>query len=219
MKCYYHPTVDSVQSCSVCRKLLCQACAHSIKGKTYCQDCLVAGTELAALAASTRIATYSPARAALFALVPGIGAVYNRQYAKALVHFAIFASLIIIAGEAGLEIFGFAAFAFYIFTIMDAYRSAQVMVRKQVAQGEVIQEEFEKITTPLWGGILVILGILFFLNNLGFNSFRFIAQFWPLIFVAIGIYLIFDYCFKPSPPAPPPGPAVQPPPVAKEDDR
>src|SRR5690606_27642761 len=67
---------------------------------------------------------HSPARAALCALVMGLGAVYNREYTKAVVHFAIFAGLVTLADSVG-EFFGFAAFVFYLFTIMDAYRSAE----------------------------------------------------------------------------------------------
>ena len=51
-----------------------------------------------------------PRRAALCAIIPGIGAVYNREYVKAVVHFSVFAGLTLIA-EA-VELFGLAAFSF-----------------------------------------------------------------------------------------------------------
>ncbi|MFB3902940.1 MAG: LiaI-LiaF-like domain-containing protein [Acidobacteriota bacterium] len=193
MRCYYHADVESIHTCSTCRKFLCAACAHSIKGKIFCQDCLVAGAELAGIAVTPRLATYSPARAALFAIIPGIGAVYNRQYVKAVLHFAIFAGLSIIAGS-GPDIFGVAAFAFYIFTIIDAYRSAQVILRNVVADPRMLEEESEDINVPIWGGVLVLLGVLFFLNNLGVFSLAEMTRFlWPLFFVGLGIYLVVDY--------------------------
>jgi len=192
MKCYYHPNVESTQSCSACRKYLCAACAHSIKGKAYCQDCLVAGADLAALAVTPRLANFSPARAALFALVPGIGAVYNRQYVKAVLHFAIFAGLTIIA-DSGPGIFGVAAFAFYVFTIIDAYRSAQVILRNVVLNQQMLEEKAEDINIPVWGGVLVLLGVLFFLNNLGVFSLSEMTRFlWPLFFVGLGVYLVAE---------------------------
>lgn len=206
MKCYYHPTVDSAAACSVCRKFLCATCSHTIKGKIYCQDCLVAGAELAGIATSPRIATFSPGRAALFAVVPGIGAVYNREYVKALIHFAVFAALWMVA-DRGPGIFVLAVISFWIYTIIDAYRSAQVILRLQVTQPEAPEREPEGINAPVWGATLVLLGILFFLNNLGLDGFRAIERFWPLIFVALGIYLILDYYVSPKktslPSAPP----------------
>jgi len=153
----------------------------------------VAGAELAAIAASPQLATYTPGRAALFAIVPGIGAVYNRQYVKAVLHFAIFAGLSIIASE-GPGVFGVAALAFYIFTIIDAYRSAQSILRNVVTNPRILDEESDDINVPVWGGVLVLLGILFFLNNLGVFSLSEMTRFlWPLFFIALGVYLVVDY--------------------------
>jgi len=153
----------------------------------------VAGAELAGIAVTPRLATYSPGRAALFAIIPGIGAVYNRQYVKAVLHFAIFAGLSIIANN-GPGVFGVAAFAFYIFTIIDAYRSAQAILRNIVANPRLLEEESEDINVPVWGGVLVLLGVLFFLNNLGVFSLAEMTEFlWPLFFVGLGVYLVVDY--------------------------
>lgn len=211
MRCYYHSDVESIHACSTCRKFLCAACAHSIKGKIFCQDCLVAGAELAGIAATPRLATYSPGRAALFAIIPGIGAVYNRQYVKAVLHFAIFAGLSIIASN-GPDVFGVAAFAFYIFTIIDAYRSAQSILRNIVLNPRLLEEESEDINVPVWGGVLVLLGILFFLNNLGVFSLAEMTRFlWPLFFVGLGVYLVVDYYLAGR--RRPQGTELQPPPV------
>lgn len=197
MKCHYHPALESVSECSVCRKSLCGSCAHTIKGRVYCQDCLVAGAELAEIAASPSMATYSPRRAALFALVPGIGAVYNRQYTKALVHFSVLASLMIMGSEVGFA-FTLGAIAFYVFTMIDAYRSAQAILRQRLAHPTAAEEDSERIHAPVWGAVLILFGVLFFLNNLGAVSFRALAKFWPLTLVALGVYLILDYVAAPK---------------------
>lgn len=40
MKCAYHPTKPSVETCSVCRKALCEECAgQKIEGKVVCSRC------------------------------------------------------------------------------------------------------------------------------------------------------------------------------------
>jgi len=42
----------------------------------------------------------------------------------------------------------------------------------------------------LWGAILIIIGVLFLLNNLGY-SIGGIGKWWPIILVLVGIRLIF----------------------------
>jgi hypothetical protein len=144
--------------------------------------------------------------------VPGIGAVYNRQYVKAVLHFSIFAGLIIVA-EHGPGVFPVAVFAFYIFTIIDAYRSAQNLLRKLVMHPHMVEEEEEGVNVPIWGGVLVLLGVIFFLNNLEVFSLRDMARFlWPFFFVGLGLYLVGDYFFsskKKRSSTPPPPPASQ----------
>jgi hypothetical protein len=132
----------------------------------------------------------SAGRAAFCAVIPGIGAVYNRDYVKGVVHFSIFAGLIVIAKEVGF-VFGLAAFAFYIFTIIDAYRSAEHLSRMRLQAPEA-QNGPAEINFPLWGGILVLMGVLFLLDNLGAIRLQSIVAFWPLIFIGIGLYLILQ---------------------------
>jgi hypothetical protein len=128
-----------------------------------------------------------PVRAALCGLIIGIGAVYNREYTKAVVHFAVFAGLVIIAESVG--VFGLAAFAFYVFTIIDAYRSAEAIAER----GEPNVDEKEGMNFPLWGGILILMGVLFLLDNLGAVSIRRAIEYWPLILIFLGVYLLLDY--------------------------
>lgn len=213
MKCHYHPGFDSTGTCSVCSRFLCDSCSHRVKGRVFCQDCLVRGAELAGLARSSEFANFSPARAAFFGLVPGIGAVYNRQYTKAVAHIGVFSALVVLADVAS-GIFSLAAFAFWVFTIVDAYRSAEAILRDRLAHPESAADaDSEKIRLPLWGSILILLGLLFFLDNLGAVDLEDALWFvWPLIFVGLGIYMISSYVLKgnsgqavrPAPPQPPP---------------
>jgi predicted membrane protein len=46
----------------------------------------------------------------------------------------------------------------------------------------------------LWGAIIVLVGILFLAHNLalfGFEFDEFIADFWPLVLIAVGVYMIY----------------------------
>ncbi len=156
----------------------------------------MAGAELASLATSPEIIRYSPGRASFLGLIPGLGAVYNRQYRKGLIHFSVFAGLVFLS-DPGPRFFALAAFAFYLFSIIDAHRSAKMLLRRQVTQLQ--KSEVEPMDTLVWGTILVLIGVLFLLDNLGIFSFRAMAEdFWPLILVALGLYLILDHFFGPS---------------------
>ena len=130
-----------------------------------------------------------PAMAAVAAVIPSIGAVYNREYVKAVVHFAVFSGLLIVAD--GARQFQMAAMVFYLFTIIDAYRSAEAIARRTPDPSE--PDSAEEINLPLWGGVLILMGIIFLLDSLAVIRIEAIAKLWPLIFIGLGIYLIFDY--------------------------
>jgi hypothetical protein len=134
--------------------------------------------------------THKPARAAICAIIPGVGAVYNREYVKAIVHFTIFAGLTIISES--VSVFGLAAFAFYVFTIIDAYRSAEVIAQTATTDPLTPPEEASGLNLLLWGGLLIGMGVLFLLDNLGAIHLRDAVQFWPVLLIGLGLYLIIN---------------------------
>ncbi len=123
-------------------------------------------------------------KAALCGIIPGVGAVYNLDYMKAVVHLAAFSGLCVFA-EAS-DMFGLFAFVFYVFTIFDAYRSALEPRKKR-------EFSSDQINMPLWGVVLIILGVVFLLDSLDAISLRSITRFWPLIIVFLGCYMVFQY--------------------------
>ena len=192
----FDPQQVAMKMCSVCSRSLKAAEAHSIKGRVYCSDCLINGAEIAQIANSAQLRNFRPGRAALFALIPGVGAVYNQQYIKAVQHFAIFAALINLAGREGILTLG--VVAFYIFTIIDAYRSAQTIVRKRLYQADSGESEAQ-VSLPLWGGGLILVGVFLFLDNLDVLRLRSVVDFvWPMVFVAVGAHWIWDFYRRPS---------------------
>jgi len=188
MKCSYHPTADSVQFCSTCSRPLCAECAHQIKTKVYCQDCLVRGAEWAAAVKDLRLPTDSPKRAAVCSLIPGMGAVYNNQYLKALTYFSVFAALVILADDVH-GVFGLGAFAFLVFTIFDSYRTAQVNARARLELANPSESTGEDRAVVAWGILLIVVGVLFLLQNI--IPYRFLNHLWPLVFILLGGYLVW----------------------------
>jgi len=63
MKCYVHPDVESVGTCTSCGRAICSECAIDVQGKLVCRDCL------AAREVTTR--KYDPNTAFLIELVGG----------------------------------------------------------------------------------------------------------------------------------------------------
>jgi hypothetical protein len=182
--------MESQEFCGACSRALCSECSHQIKGKIYCQDCLVRGAEWAAAVKDLRIPTDAPKRAAALSLIPGMGAVYNGDYQKAITQFAVFAALSIM-GDNIHGIFGFGAFVFLIFTMFDSYRTAEVKLRTRIEQPLEPQPPAKDRTVAAWGILLIGLGCIFLLKN--FIHFDFIGRLWPLVFIALGAYLVYRY--------------------------
>lgn len=189
MKCSYHPEVDSQNVCTTCKKNLCTACTHTIKGKAYCEDCLVHGAEWAHTIKDLRLPTDAPKRAALCALIPGLGAVYNSEYMKAITYFAVWAALAALGTRVS-GVFGFGAFVFLVFTMFDAYRSAEAILRNRLKSAQAEEEAPRQDRTFIaWGVFLIVLGVLFLLQNI--IPYYYLRDYWPLIFIFLGVYLVY----------------------------
>src|SRR5215204_3592471 len=137
MYCAYHAKNPAVVQCNQCARWLCPACDHRVRGFPFCQDCIVAGVELLRHHSSANPAHIlrrksSPFIATLLSFVPGLGAAYNGQTSKAIVHFAVFASFFQLAivtesVDFGLPLFVAGFFGAWLFSAVDAYRTAQLL--------------------------------------------------------------------------------------------
>jgi hypothetical protein len=91
MKCAVHPDADATAYCRNCGKALCPECTRSVQGMHYCEPCLAA---FVTQPSTPRRAPHSPVAAFFLGFIPGLGAVYNREYTKALIYVAIFVGLV-----------------------------------------------------------------------------------------------------------------------------
>ena len=138
MNCTVHTDVPAVAYCRTCGKALCATCKHDVRGVIYCEDCIATRLHDTMPAGATAVPPAmpmvaaiesgpNPAIAALLGFIPGVGAMYNGQFVKGLIHVAIFASLIWGADHAGngLDVFFGFGIAFWVFyMVFDAYRTA-----------------------------------------------------------------------------------------------
>jgi TM2 domain-containing membrane protein YozV len=125
MNCTYHPEVPSSAFCQFCGKPLCKDCVRNVGGSVFCETCLterLRGTGAGAATAPVFTGTPHPMLAALLGFIPGVGAMYNGQYAKAIAHVVIFAVLASLSDHAG--IFGILVAAWVFYQVFDAYQTA-----------------------------------------------------------------------------------------------
>jgi hypothetical protein len=126
-------------------------------------------------------------------LVPGLGAVYNRQNAKAFVHFILICGLLELAELTGLSLFAMGGAVFYIYSMVDAYRTAKA-IRQGMNPAEA-DERFRRFfleNMRTWAGILIALGIVFLSTDV-FPFFRppgTLIRLWPLLLIGLAAYLL-----------------------------
>ncbi len=196
--CAYHPKNPAVVQCNQCARRLCAGCDHRIRGFPFCQDCIVAGVELLrnqsqSTANPVSYRKSSPFVATLLSFVPGLGAAYNGQTAKALVHFAVFASFFQMAVLTGVHLFILGVLGSWLFAAVDACRTAQLM-----RAGFAPDTEEDVITRRLygnpfaWGATLIVIGTLFLLHTLLGVQLP-VQKLLPVALVVLGAYMLFDY--------------------------
>ncbi len=199
MNCAYHAGNVAVVNCNGCRNPLCPACDHRIKGFPFCQDCIVSGIELLRNRGNSSYVPLiktqtSPFVATVLSLIcPGLGAAYNGQTSKALVHFAAFVGFFQLAvSSRGMAIFVFGFLGMWLYAALDSWRSAQ-LIRSGITPIGAEDLIFKRISgnPKLWGIVLAVLGITFFLPIR--PLMRFIL---PALLIGLGAYLLRGFFFK-----------------------
>jgi TM2 domain-containing membrane protein YozV len=125
MNCNYHPEVPSSAFCQFCGKPLCKDCVRNVGGSVFCEACLTERLRGSGVGAPSPIFTGTPhpMLAALLGMIPGVGAMYNGQYAKAIAHVLIFAVLISLSDHTS-GVFGILVAAWVVYQVFDAYQTA-----------------------------------------------------------------------------------------------
>jgi len=189
MKCANHPEVDSIAYCGLCGRALCADCKRDVHGMLYCETCLATRLQTPIFGPQ---AGPSPGVGLALGFIPGVGAIYNGQIAKAMVQVLIFGSLIALSNKVGSPmdtIFGLGAAAFYFYMVIDSYQTA---LAKQF--GQPVPEWFGlgdmKMNAPIGAALLIGLGALFLLDNLGIPVFYHLGKYWPVLLIVIGVLLL-----------------------------
>lgn len=198
MKCAVHSEADATGYCRNCGKAMCAVCVRPVHDVLYCEDCLanVMGHTTSGMSAQAgppaSVRAGNPGVAFILGfLFPGLGAVYNGEYNKALIHIVVFATLIF-----GLSsnmddpmkaVLGIMLAGFIFYMAFDAMRTAQAQRTGQVSTDPLQTWGKERPLGPI---ILIVAGSLFLLNNFDLLPLWRIERFWPLALIAIGIIML-----------------------------
>lgn len=246
MNCANHPDAPAVAYCRTCGKPLCTTCVRDIRGVVYCEACLAAHLSATMPPPASSVVPPAveppkdmprPGVAAVLGFIPGVGAMYNGEFAKGFIHVLIFATLIWMTDNIG-GLFGLAIAAFVIYMPIEAYKTARaremglpppdplginnwfgsappnrgagvtasaapmapvtpidpnapVAPAPTVAPVEPVADDCRS-RVPVGAFIMIGLGVLFLLDEVGALHFDWIWRFWPLVLIAIGVRILMQ---------------------------
>jgi DUF4097 and DUF4098 domain-containing protein YvlB len=205
MNCLNHPETPATAFCRTCGKPLCDACKRQVQGTVFCAEHappVTATPPAPAPVAPPPVAdpNVSPGLAfALGLIVPGVGAIYNGQYAKGLVHAIIWGLLLSIttSGSAGnlLPLFIVLIVAWVFYMAIEAYQTA---LKRRTGQPV---DEFSSLVNlhargagfPGGAVVLIVLGVLLLLNTMDILPLDRILRYWPVLLILWGIAKLIDH--------------------------
>jgi len=205
MNCQNHPDIAATAYCRSCGKPVCDECRRDAYGTVYCAEHVPAVASTAAAAPpgpppfqsppAYAPTDASPGLALALGFIPGVGAIYNGQYAKGLVHAIIFGIIISILNAEGpaQALFAFLLVAWIFYMAFEAYHTA----RKRRAglpvdeYSGLLSLQSHANSAPVAGIVLVVLGALLLLHTLNLFDFAYLSRYWPVLLIAAGIYLLY----------------------------
>ena len=133
----------------------------------------------------------NPALAFFLGFLPGLGAFYNEQFGKGIIHLAIFLFLFILGVDGAVSGGAEAALwlciaGLWVYMPIDAYRTAKA---KQA--GMILNDPLENFSKgkPIGPALIIFIGVLLLLHNFDWFPWWRIQQFWPLILIGLGIFM------------------------------
>jgi hypothetical protein len=211
MNCVNHPDLAAIAYCRSCGKALCETCQRPVMGTVFCAEHVPAPAPPPPGPADVGYSPYtapppplpgadigaSPGLAFLLGLIPGVGAIYNSQYVKGLVHVIILGLLIsIVSSDAagGFEpLFGMLIGVWVFYMAFEAYHTAR---KRQMGQPV---DEFSSLVPvsgstgafPIAPVILIALGVFFLLNTMDIIRFSQVIRYWPVVLILLGAYMLY----------------------------
>jgi hypothetical protein len=192
--------------CRACGKALAQEDVHQAHGALYCKE--HAPQQQSTPSSPYNASPYtsatppplnsgvSPGLAFMLGFVPGVGAIYNGQYAKGLVHVAVVGVLFSILNadipdrfEPLLVLMLVAFWAYMPFEAFHTARNRQLGLPADELSSLVPTGGSQFPAAPI---ILIGLGSVMLLDNLGLLDVRRMLRFWPALLIGAGVYMLYN---------------------------
>jgi TM2 domain-containing membrane protein YozV len=126
MDCVNHSGVTATAYCQNCGKAMCANCVRkAAAGQILCEPCWTAWQSAQAPFAGPYVphGQPNPAAAAALGVIPGVGAMYNGQFIKGLIHIFIFVILVSTADH--FPVFGLFIAGWILYQVFEAYHVAK----------------------------------------------------------------------------------------------
>ncbi|MGO9640827.1 MAG: B-box zinc finger protein [Candidatus Acidiferrales bacterium] len=210
MNCAVHPDAEATGYCRNCGKAMCPECIREVRGVRYCEPCLAAMVAHPQSRAERDHHEHHAWAAFGLGFIPGLGAVYNGEYTKALVHVAIFIGLVTLDSTGAREpLYGLMTAFFCVYMPIEAFLTARRKAELNSSSAPLPVPEAgapsaatESAETapamerprhfPVGAIVLIVIGGAFLLDTLGWLDMdRVLDVGWPVILIAIGGYLMW----------------------------
>lgn len=131
----------------------------------------------------------------MLGLIPGVGAIYNGQYIKGLIHVVILGLLFGIANsdisDSVQPVVVLMIIGFFAYQAFEAFHTAQKRRMGQAVE-EMSGLASGQTRFPVAPVILIALGVVLLLDNLGYLELRRILRYWPALLIGLGVYLLVN---------------------------
>ena len=141
----------------------------------------------------------SPGLAFLLGFIPGVGAIYNGQYVKGLIHVIVLGVLISIVSNDEMSgnmqpLFGMMIAVWVFYMAFEAYHTAK---RRQLGQpvdefSSIVPRSGHPARFPLAPTVLIAVGVLFLLHNLNILRIGELLRYWPVALICLGAYMLYE---------------------------
>ena len=226
MNCINHPETTATAFCRDCGKPMCEECQRPALGTVYCAEHLPvkSAPPPPAPPGSPRVSSpafdphpvshYSPysapaapvsqppdmavhpTLALILGFIPGVGAIYNGQYAKGLIHVVVFGLLISLTQSnfGGFQpLFGLLIAAWVFYMAFEAFHTARG--RRNGAAVEEFSSLFDVRPThgrfPAGAILLIALGFILLLNTTDIIRMETLERYWPVGLIVCGLYMLY----------------------------
>ncbi|MBZ5588930.1 MAG: DUF5668 domain-containing protein [Acidobacteriia bacterium] len=136
----------------------------------------------------------SPGLAVVLSCFPGLGHLYLGLYQRAFTIFLTFVLCIWLsehAGTLGILVAGVVLFGF-----VDAYRQAQALnlgLAPEPFIGEAPKRPATRSGRLGFGVFILVVGMILLYNQFYPLDFSFLEDWWPLLFVFVGVYMVLGH--------------------------